>query len=174
MQNTGAIIALDIKEQRLFALSNQLERCGVKNAIVYLMNAREATRLKLSFDHVLLDMPCSGNFTMDRKWFSRRTIKDVRRNAALQREILAEAVRVVKDGGEIVYSTCSLEPEEDELNIDWAIRNLGLRTEPIKCHGEEGLTEVFNKTLDESIKNSRRIWPEQTQGFFICKLRRID
>jgi NOL1/NOP2/sun family putative RNA methylase len=172
MRNTGAIIALDIKTQRLAALSNQLERCRVKNAIVYLLDARNASQLNLDFDCVLLDLPCSGNFIMDRNWFNRRTIADVERNAALQREMLTEAVRVVRDGGEIVYSTCSLEPEEDEFNIDWAIKNLDLHVEEVNCYGREGLTEVFDKRLDSSIKNCRRIWPEQTQGFFVCKLRR--
>jgi NOL1/NOP2/sun family putative RNA methylase len=172
MQNTGAIVALDVKRQRLVALSNQLERCCVKNAVVYLLDARNASRLNLGFDYALLDMPCSGNFTMDKNWFNRRTIEDVERNAALQREILTEAVKVVRDGGEIVYSTCSLEPEEDEFNIDWAVRNLGLSVEEVNCYGQEGLTEVFDKRLDNSIKNCRRIWPRQTQGFFVCKLRR--
>jgi 16S rRNA C967 or C1407 C5-methylase (RsmB/RsmF family) len=109
---------------------------------------------------------------MDRNWFNRRTIEDVHKNAARQKEILTEAVKTVKDGGEIVYSTCSLEPEEDEFNIDWAIRNLDLHVEEIHCYGQEGLTEALGKELDNSVKNCRRIWPGQTQGFFVCKLRR--
>ena len=60
-----------------------------------------------------------------------RTLKDVERNAKLQREILAEAVNCLSDEGEIVYSTCSLEPEEDELNMDWAVKNLDLQVEEI-------------------------------------------
>jgi NOL1/NOP2/sun family putative RNA methylase len=170
MYNTGAIIALDVEKRRLTALSNQLERCCVKNTIVYLRDARQVTGLKVQFDRVLLDVPCSGNFAADKQWFHNRTLKDVERNAALQREILAEAVKVVKPEGEIVYSTCSLEPEENELNMDWAIRNLNLKTEKLDCYGEQAPTEVFGKKLDDSIKNCRRIWPGLTQGFFICKL----
>jgi len=172
MRNTGAIIALDIKEQRLTAMSNQLERCRVKNSIMYLLDARRASNLKKTFDCILLDLPCSGNFTMDRGWFQRRTIKDVERNALLQREILAETTKVLDADGEIVYSTCSLEPEEDELNINWAVENLGLCVEKVDCHGQEALTNVFGETLDNSIKNAKRIWPGQTQGFFVCKLLR--
>jgi NOL1/NOP2/sun family putative RNA methylase len=176
MKNIGAIVALDIDRQRLTALSNHLERCSVKNTIVYKMDARHASRLQIKFDRILLDVPCSGNFATDGQWFNRRTIEDVERNAELQREILAEAVSVVKDDGEIVYSTCSLEPEEDELNIDWAIKNLDLRTESLNIsYGEKGLTNVFGKKLDSSVENCTRIWPEQTQGFFVCKLvRRSD
>lgn len=174
MHNTGVIVALDIKKRRLNALANQLERCHVKNAIVYKLDARQAPQLKMKFDRILLDMPCSGNFTMDKEWFNRRTIQDVQRNAQLQREILRETVRILKKDGEIVYATCSLEPEENEQNIHWAIHNLNLKIEKINCYGENGLTEVFGRKLDSSIKNCKRIWSKETQGFFVCKLKQRD
>jgi NOL1/NOP2/sun family putative RNA methylase len=172
MQNTGAIIALDVRRQRLTALSNQLERCHVKNVIAYHLDARKASRLNIKFDRILLDVPCSGNFTTDAKWFRQRTIEDVERNAQLQKEILTEATKVLEDDGEIVYSTCSLEPEENELNIDWAIKNLKLQTEKINCYGEKASTNIFGKQLPSSIENCRRIWPGQTQGFFVSKLKK--
>jgi len=170
MHNTGAIVALDINRQRLTALSNQLERCQIKNTIVYELDARRASQLETSYARILLDMPCSGNFATDTNWFKRRTIKDVQRNAALQREILTETVKMLEDDGEIIYSTCSLEPEENELNIDWAIKNLNMRVEEISCYGQKGLTKVFGKHLDSSVQSCIRIWPGQTQGFFMCKL----
>jgi len=170
MHNTGAIIALDVDKQRLTALSNQLERCRVKNTIVYMMDARNASKLKIKFDRILLDAPCSGNFATDREWFNRRTLEDVNKNAALQKEILSEANGVLKDDGEIVYSTCSLEPEENELNIDWAIKKLNLQVKEINCYGEKASVNIFGKRLDSSIENCKRIWPGQTQGFFVCKL----
>lgn len=172
MHNTGAVIALDNEKRRLTALSNHLERCRVKNTIVYMMDARQASSLNMKFDRILLDVPCSGNFAADSLWFNRRNMEDVERNAKLQKEILTEAARILKDGGEIVYSTCSLEPEEGELNIDWAIRNLNLQVETIDCYGHEALTSVFGKQLDRSISKCRRIWPDQTQGFFVSKLKR--
>jgi NOL1/NOP2/sun family putative RNA methylase len=172
MHDTGAIIALDVEKRRLTALSNHLERCRVKNTIVHLCDARRISKLNVQFDCVLLDVPCSGNFAADKQWFNNRTLKDVERNAAFQREILAEAVKVLKPKGEIVYSTCSLEPEENELNMDWAIRNLNLNVEKLDSYGEQALADVFGKKLDSSVSNCRRIWPELTQGFFICKLRR--
>jgi NOL1/NOP2/sun family putative RNA methylase len=174
MQNTGTIIALDDKKQRLTALSNHLERCHVSNTIAYHLDAREASRLGLKFDRIILDVPCSGNFASDKDWFSRRTIRDVEKNAKLQREILAEAVKILKDDGEIVYATCSLEPEENELNIDWAIKNLNLQVEKINCYGEKALTKIFGKQLDSSIENCRRIWPGKTQGFFVCKFKKRE
>jgi NOL1/NOP2/sun family putative RNA methylase len=173
MGNTGVIVALDINRQRLKALQNHLERCHVKNAVVYRLDARKASKLSLKFDRILLDVPCSGNFATDKFWFERRTLADVKRNAKLQREILAEAAKILKEDGEIVYATCSLEPEENELNIDWVVKNLGLETVEIECYGEEAPTEVYGKRLDDSVRNCRRIWPsEKTQGFFVCKLKK--
>jgi NOL1/NOP2/sun family putative RNA methylase len=172
MKNGSVIVSLELKQRKMFALVNQLERCRVTNTAVYNMDAKEASKLNMQFDRVLLDVPCSGNPIADRDWFSKRTIEDVHRNARRQRQILAEAVKVTKDGGEIVYATCSLEPEENELNIDWAVANLQVKVDEIKCHGEKGLTNVFGKQLDLSIQKCRRLWPEQTQGFFVCKLRK--
>ena len=172
MNNSGIIVALELKLRKMFALTNQLERSRVTNAAVYNLDAREACKLNMKFDCVLLDMPCSGNPITDTDWFNKRTIEDVHKNARRQRQILTEAVKVTKDDGEIVYATCSLEPEENEFNVDWALANLNLKLEEINCHGEKGLTNVFGKNLDRSIKKCKRIWPKQTQGFFVCKLKK--
>jgi len=172
MENSGVLVALDVDKRRVNALSNHLERCHVSNAVVYLLDARMATQLNVKFDRVLLDVPCSGNFASDREWFNRRTLEDIERNAKLQREILSKAVDCLALDGEIVYSTCSLEPEEDELNMDWAIRNLHLQIEEVSSLGQSSLTSIFGKQLDPSIERCRRIWPGETQGFFVCKLKR--
>ena len=173
MGNTGVLVALDVKKRRLAALSNHLERCHVSNTVVYSMDARRVSRLKLKFDRILLDVPCSGNFVGERDWFTRRTLADVRRNAKLQQEILTEAVECLSDDGEIVYSTCSLEPEENEVNMDWAVKHLDLQIEEVDCYGQKGLTTVFGSPLDVSVERCRRIWPGETQGFFVCKLKKV-
>lgn len=172
MENTGAIVALDIRKRRLRALANHLERCRVENTLVYRMNAERASQLSMKFDRILLDVPCSGNFVTDHEWFNKRTARDVKKNAQLQRRILHEAATLLKEDGEIIYSTCSLEPEEDELNVEWAIKTLDVRTEKIDCYGEKGLTKIFGTHVDKTMENCRRIWPTQTQGFFICKLKK--
>jgi len=172
MGNTGLIVALDVNKRRLRALSNHLERCHISNAIVYLLDARQSLLLNLKFDRILIDAPCSGNFTMDKNWFNRRTFKDIKQNTRLQREILVKCVDCLGDHGEIVYSTCSLEPEENELNMDWAITNLNLKIEKIDCYGEKGKINIFGKKLNNTITRCRRIWPGKTQGFFVCKLRK--
>lgn len=170
MCNTGTVTALDVTIRRLAALSNQLERCRVENTVVYDLDARRISTIGKKFDRILLDVPCSGNFVASEDWFKMRTFEDVKRNAMLQREILSEAVEVLERDGEIVYSTCSLEPEENELNIDWAISNLDVDVVEIDCYGQKGLTNVFGERLNDSIEKCRRIWPGLTQGFFVAKL----
>jgi NOL1/NOP2/sun family putative RNA methylase len=174
MGNTGVLVALDVKKRRLAALANHLERCHVSNAVVYDLDARQASRLKLKFDRILVDAPCSGNFAADEDWFERRTIADIERNAKLQREILAETAACLSDDGELVYSTCSLEPEENEVNMDWAVKHLNLQIEEVDCPGRKGLTEVFGSRLDVSVERCRRMWPAETQGFFVCKLKKQE
>jgi len=172
MDNTGVVVALDVDKRRLSALANHLERCHTNNTVVYDRDARYTSGLKLKFDRILLDVPCSGNFAADEHWFNQRTLRDVGRNAKLQREILTEASKCLKDNGEIIYSTCSLEPEEDELNMDWATKNLNLTIENTDSPGQNGITDVFGKSLDPSISCCRRMWPGDTQGFFVCKLKK--
>jgi NOL1/NOP2/sun family putative RNA methylase len=174
MANSGVIVALDINKKRLASLANHLERCHTSNQIVYNLDARQATKLNRNFDRILLDVPCSGNFATDHQWFNRRTIADVQRNAKVQKEILTEVAKCLAMNGEIVYSTCSLEPEEDELNMSWSTENLGLQIQEVNCLGEKGLTEVFGKRLDPSVARCKRIWPGKTQGFFVCKLKKVE
>jgi NOL1/NOP2/sun family putative RNA methylase len=172
MENTGAIVALDVYKQRSAVISNHLERCHVRNTVVYKLDARQTAQLNIKFDRVLVDAPCSGNFAADKDWFNNRTIRDVENNALIQRQILTKTVDCLNDNGELVYSTCSLEPEEDELNVDWTLKNLDVEIEEVDCKGEKGLTNIFGKQLDPSVERCRRLWPGETQGFFICKLRK--
>jgi NOL1/NOP2/sun family putative RNA methylase len=172
MRNTGIVVALDRRTSRLMALTNQLERCRTRNTIVYHMDARQASELKMKFDRILLDVPCSGNYVTDNGWFQKRTIHDVRRNAKLQRQILSEATTTLSDEGELIYATCSLEPEENEQNIHWAIENLDLQVEKIHCYGQKASRTIFGKKLNTMVENCVRIWPKHTQGFFISKLKK--
>ena len=178
MQNTGTIIALDTANKRLSSLKNNLERLGVKNTIVYKKDARFARDLKLSFDKILLDAPCSGNFANDDNWFLSKTIDGIKERARLQKELLKEAIGVLKVNGILIYSTCSLEPEENELNINWLINKFKdkIRIEELNIDiGVPGITNIFGTELNPEVKKSRRFWPHltHTQGFFICKIRKV-
>ena len=166
MQNQGKIIALDSNSSRLAAVKNNLERCGVKDCLVYQKDAAYVQDLGQKFDKILLDAPCSGNFTTDPGWFDKRSLDDLEQVAKTQKALLRAAIQVLKPSGTLVYSTCSLEPEEDEEVIEWALNNL-----PIKL-AETGL-KIGDKGITAKTSLCRRFWPEKTgtQGFFISKIK---
>jgi NOL1/NOP2/sun family putative RNA methylase len=176
MGNMGTIVALDTNAQRLAALRNNCERLMVKNVVMLKKDARFSTDFGMKFDKVLLDAPCSGNFCSEEGWFEKRRIEDVRENSRVQRELLRAAYAVLKPGGLLVYSTCSLEPEEDELVINWLLEkfpDLELMELDIPL-GDNGILEWGGQKLNPALEKARRFWPHrtQTEGFFIAKLRK--
>jgi len=176
MKNKGTIIALDANNPRLPSLQNNLERCGATNAIIYKKDARYAEDLKLKFDKILLDAPCSGNFAIEKNWLEERSLDDLKILSKAQRQLVETAINILKPGGALVYSTCSLEPEEDELVINWLLEKYpGIELEEIKNDvGDKGLTDVFGQKLSPDIAKCKRLWPHKTgtQGFFIAKIRK--
>lgn len=150
MNNKGTIIALDIKSKRLNSLKNNLQRMGCANVIVYNKDARYVEDFNIKFDKVLLDAPCSGNFIIDEEFFNKITIEGIKQRAKVQKQLISAGIEVLKVGGTIVYSSCSLEPEEDEEVIDYAIKEHKVK-----------LVEM------------KRFWPPETQGFFTAKLKKI-
>ena len=113
MNNTGEIVALDRYDSRLKILNKNLIRLGVTN--VKLVEANALNYQDGEFDRVLLDAPCSGLGTIskkpDIKW--KRDLNDIRNLTKIQYELLKKAASMVKVGGSIVYSTCTIDPEEN-------------------------------------------------------------
>lgn len=173
MKNTGVVVAVDNNPKRIQSLRNNLERLSVKNTIVVLSDARSLS-FKEEFDKITLDAPCSGNFCVERNFFDKRNVADFLNRGELQKKLLESAVSFLKKGGTLVYSTCSLEPEEDELVIDWLLKaHPEMKLEPTGLSiGDKGLISPFGNKLDDSISKCRRLWPHKTgtQGFFIAKL----
>ena len=193
MQNQGVVVSLEKKSHRLLSLRNNLERMGVANAAVYHMDAVKAAQLGLRFDKILLDAPCSGNYVGNARiseharqsadwrhagdpgWFAKRTIEDIRKSARFQRDILQATLGVLKPDGVLVYSTCTLEPEENELNMQWLLDNHKVTLEQVSAAiGDPGLITVFGKKLHHEISHCKRFWPHKTgtEGFFIAKVRK--
>jgi 16S rRNA (cytosine967-C5)-methyltransferase len=113
MKNQGEIIAIDRYETRLNLVKSACQRLGITN--VKLIADDGATIEIPPVDKVLVDAPCSGLGVLskkpDAKW--RRDVDDIPRLARLQRALLENAAKLVKPGGVIVYSTCTIEPEEN-------------------------------------------------------------
>ncbi len=172
-EKAKVVIALENQHNRIKPLLNNLERVSVKNCIVYNIDAR---KFEFKVDKILLDAPCSGNFIMDNKWFKRQTVENFEKNSELQKELISAAIGNLKKGGELVYSTCSLEPEENEFVIDYALKNFDIDVVKIKCPGDNAFTRIFGKKLDKRIRYCKRLLPHKTktQGFFIAKLRKND
>ncbi|MBS3158618.1 RsmB/NOP family class I SAM-dependent RNA methyltransferase [Candidatus Woesearchaeota archaeon] len=164
LKNTGTVVALDINKNKLISLRNNISRLGITNTIIYNMDAANVSRLGFKFDKILLDAPCSGNFTLESNWLEKRKQKDLIKVAETQKKLLKAAFSVLKKDGMIIYSTCSLEPEEDEEIVNYAIDKLDAKLIKIT---DEKYKQTFNPDLTGTLK----FWPEitGTQGFFVAK-----
>lgn len=171
MNNQGVIMALDISRKRLFATENNLERCGVTNTSIHHIDALNLPD-RPAFTKILLDAPCSGNFVTDPYWFSKRTTQDIARNADLQKKLLSKAINLLESGGTLVYATCSLEPEENEFNIQWLLENHQVKLIELGKAGSPAVTDIGDIKLDSQISYCRRFWPDKTgtQGFFVAQV----
>jgi len=178
MENTGIIVAIDINRRRIKSLRSNLSRCGVYNALIIRMDGRQISDLGLQVDKVLLDAPCTGEglIPRDPKRKTSRELKDILYLSELQKELMTAAIRCLKPGGQLVYSTCAIAPEENEFVIDHALKNEHIHVKKMDFNrGSPAFTDViFDETLHPSIKEARRLYPHKdgTEGFFICKLQK--
>jgi len=177
MQNKGVLIANDVVGQRLAALGINLQRCGVSNVVVTQMKGEKMKGF--AFDKVLLDAPCSGTGTIRKsiktiKWWNPKTIKSI---AGTQKKMILNAFDSLKKNGVLVYSTCSLEPEENEGVVDYLLRNReDAEVMDIKLDIKRGtpVLEFGKEKYDFSIKKCLRLWPQDndTEGFFVAKIKK--
>ena len=161
------IVALEPEVMRLQRLINNIQKQGFEN--IKVINCRgESFKAEKMFDLIVLDAPCSGNLIDDRRWLDKRDLGGIKNMAALQKKLLARASSLLAKDGSIVYSTCSLEVEEDEENVDFAVKKLGLKVEKVNMDFGFETVSVFKN------QDSIRLMPykSKTQGFFVCVLRR--
>ena len=175
MKNTGLLVANDYPINRLKALEVNMERCGVTNAIITRMYGQAIKGI--TFDKILLDAPCSGIGTIRK---SPKTL-DIynpgmsRKLAGVQKRMISAAWNLLNKNGTLVYSTCTLEPEENEAVISYALENLkGIKIEKISLPLKRS-APVLNfegQTYHEDVKHALRIWPQDnnSEGFFVTKL----
>ena len=184
MENCGTLIANDLKMDRIMILSANLERCGVTNNIVTRGDAiaicSKMQRLGMKFDRILLDAPCSGEGTLrsSPKTFLMWNEKVVEKFSRQQKKLLAFALKCLKVGGTLVYSTCTHAPEEDESVLDFAVKNFNVKIEqinlPIKCR--PGVTEWYNEKYSPEVTKGCRIYPQDndSEGFFVSKMTLLE
>lgn len=177
MQNKGALIANDYKGKRLASLGINLQRMGVLNTTITLM--RGQAMKDMQFDRILVDAPCSGTGTIRK---SLKTLEMwnpamIKRLSQTQKSLIIQAYKMLKPGGTMVYSTCSIDPEEDEEVIDYLVENQDSASiEDIKLNINKGkpITEFNKKVYSDQVKKCLRIWPQDnnTEGFFITRIKK--
>ena len=156
MNNNGRILAVDIHEHKIKQIKSNAIRLGIKIIEPLLVDARKiGNKFKGKADRVLVDAPCSGLGVLRRKadlrW--KKTPDELKNLPTLQLEILNSAAATLKQGGTLIYSTCTLEREENE----------GIIKKFINSHSDFKLE--YNKILLPHI--------DGTDGFFIAKLKKL-
>ena len=179
MNGAGLLVANEYVPARADVLKNNLERMGVANAVVLNESPeRIAEALPAFFDRILVDAPCSGEgmFRKEPEALRQHSAALVAQCAALGSSILDSAAEALAPGGEIVYSTCTFAPEEDEGQVaaflarhpEFTLADVMERAfAPFGSPGEENRTGGL--PLDVSLV--RRIWPCQGgEGHFMARL----
>ena len=175
MNNKGLIIANDYKKDRNKALALNIQRCGVLNTVMTLGDSRRFKNFQ--FDKILLDAPCSGTGTIRKSLKTLRMWNPnmVRRLCITQKELIETAFKNLKPDGVMVYSTCSVEPEENEGVVSFLLeKHSDAVTEKptLNIKQSKPIDSIGGKALHKGIENCVRIWPQDndTDGFFLCKI----
>jgi 16S rRNA (cytosine967-C5)-methyltransferase len=167
--NSGNVIACDVSEPRLKTVAQTVQLHGLNNVQCVLLDGLKPLPFrKSSFDTVLVDAPCSGTGTLRRnpeiRW--RITAADIRELSARQTQLLEFATTVLKESGTIVYSTCSVEPEENEHVVNSFLSR----------HPEFEEVAFPNGGSLKTDANALRSWPHihGCDGFYVTLLRCKD
>lgn len=179
MENKGILIVNELEMDRIKALVFNLDKMNFLNYGV--VNSRGELLSKYYdsyFDKILVDAPCSGLGIIQKKnevskWWSLERVNNL---CEIQNKLLVSAIKMLKVGGELVYSTCSLTPEENELIINRILDKYPIDIEnvDIPLPHYKGITEYQGLQLDRRLKYSIRIfpWEVDSDGFFLIKLKK--
>ena len=189
MKNKGILIANDISGSRLKALGMNMLRCGIHNSVLTMMQETRFSRIakehhEFRFDKILVDAPCSGTGTIRK---SLKTIimwnpLGITKLNRIQRNLLEAAFNMLKIDGTLVYSTCTIEPEENEVVVSYLLDNYpNARLEEIdaKKFGIINTPAVLafdDLKINPAVSKCLRIHPydNDTEGFFVAKIRRVS
>ncbi len=174
MKNEGYILANELDKIRCERLKYNVQMQDSK--IIEVINGRGERLGDLyegSFDKVLLDTPCSGEgrfivtSPLTYRGWSLKTVNDL---VKMQKKLFASAVKSLKTGGTLVYSTCTINRKENEFILDWALKNFNLELVDIDIKIKDSING-YNEDLEETINKSMKILPSKTmEGFFVSKL----
>lgn len=181
LDETGVLIANEIDQRRAHILSENVERFGYSNVIV-----TNETPQKLAeiwphyFDVVVVDAPCSGEgmFRKDPQAISYWHSKYPQECQSRQRAILRAAMSMLAPQGNLVYSTCTFAPEEDEANVAWLLESGAFVVESSSTLEQTQISHGRPQWADnnEQLRQTYRFWPQNIpgEGHFIAKLHAVD
>ena len=176
MANSGSILANDADAIRLERLAYNVRLQGCSIVEVRLGWGEKLGELSPeSFDRVLLDVPCSGEGRFivfepatSRGWSRKGVTESVR----LQKKLIASGTRALKPGGVLVYSTCTLNLEENERLVQWAVESFPLEVEKVPMQ-IPGAYAGMTRGLLPCLAMALRIFPDsEKEGFFVCRMRK--
>ncbi len=178
MNNRGTIIAIEKSSKRIPALKANLIRMGVLNTIILNLDSVLFPKLDIQVDHILLDAPCSGTglkLTKNKR-LRPRILNDIFRLAKQQEALIEKAWEQLKPNGTLVYSTCSLEPEEGEVQIENFLElhknEVVLLSIPFDI-GSSGSNTNWKTPLNTQLVKTKRIFPKLGyDGFFTAILKK--
>lgn len=180
MNQAGLLVSNEINRKRAGILSENMERFGVANALVTNHDATALAKVFPEyFDTIVLDAPCSGEgmFRKDPDAMQYWSADYPAENAARQKDILTDTIKMLKPGGTLVYSTCTFAPEEDEQVIAWLLDNYPeFSIVPVdKVAGfDDGRPEWADG--NPALKDTVRLFPNHVagEGHFMAKLHKAD
>lgn len=182
MENQGTIIANDPNLGRIAVLSANLQKVGASNTIITrhdgVILCNKLKNLGMKFDKILVDAPCSGegNLRSNPKTFIMWNIKTINKLSRIQKKLASSALEILKSGGEMIYSTCTHAPEENEEVIQYLLDNFNIQIETISLplKTRPGLTSWQDSKFSNELKKACRVYPQDnnTEGFFLCKIKK--
>jgi tRNA (cytosine49-C5)-methyltransferase len=178
--NKANLVANDSEISRVSSLNNVVDQFGVKNCKVLLSDAVDfGKKYPITFDRVLLDAPCSGEgmiYMRGPKPLRFWSIQKINRYAYIQKQLIESAFLTLKHGGRMIYSTCTLEPDENEGVVTHLLEKYpNARLEEIELDSSiefsKGITKWSGNKYHQSVKKSIRILPSsKMMGFYIAKI----
>ena len=150
MQNEGLIVANDLSKSRANILLSNIERMGVSNTVVTSLDFKNYYQKFIGFfDKIILDAPCSGSgmFRKSDEMKNDWTYEKVLKNAAIQKELILMCYSMLKEGGKLIYSTCSYSFEENEEVIEFLLSNSEAKLEKIPSFKGEFRSPKFSETV---------------------------